>query len=171
MKKNIVLVGFMGTGKTAVAKALASDLGMKYVSVDDIIEKREKRSINDIFGVDGEAYFRKVEKDVVLEISVSSGQVIDPGGGVVLDEENINNLKRNGVVICLWSAPSEIYARTKKHGHRPLLNVKDPMARIKELLEYRRPFYMKADIHVETEGMNVRQVAEKIRRMLDGHEK
>jgi shikimate kinase len=166
--KNIVLVGFMGTGKTAVAKKLAAELGMKYVSIDAIVETRERRAIKDIFDKDGEAYFRRIEKEVVLEISGRPGQVIDPGGGVVLDEENIKNLKKNGVVVCLWAEPEIIRQRTARSARRPLLNVKDPMGRIKELLEYRRPFYMKADIHIETDGVSVSRVVEKIKKAVDG---
>ena len=90
--KNIVLLGFMGTGKTAVAKRLADELKMKYISTDDIIEAREKRSINDIFAEDGESYFRKVEREAVKDVSSEDGAVIAAGGGVVLDAENLKNL-------------------------------------------------------------------------------
>jgi shikimate kinase len=170
MRKNIVLVGFMGTGKTAVARKLSAELGMKYISVDDIVETRERRTIKDIFDRDGEAYFRKIEKEVVLEISGRPAQVIDPGGGVVLDEENMKNLKKNGVVVCLWAEPETIRQRTGRDARRPLLNVKDPMGKIKELLEYRRPFYVKADIHIETDGVSISRVVEKIKKAIDGEE-
>ena len=168
MDRNIVLVGFMGTGKTAVAKALAPELGMRYVSVDDLIEEREKMTIKDIFDKEGEPYFRKVEKEVVLEVSGMSERVVDPGGGVVLDEENMRNLKNSGIVICLWAEPETIHERTRCHVHRPLLNVKDPLGRIKEMMEKRRPFYSRADLHVRTDGLDVKQVVEKIKRMVDG---
>ncbi|MGB3057214.1 MAG: shikimate kinase, partial [Candidatus Omnitrophota bacterium] len=96
--KNIVLVGFMGTGKTTIAKVLARSLGKKYVNTDDLIESREKKSINDVFKDDGEAYFRKVEKEVIKEASRQADQVIDAGGGVVLDPENMENLRMTGIV-------------------------------------------------------------------------
>ncbi|MEA3490096.1 MAG: shikimate kinase [Candidatus Omnitrophota bacterium] len=169
--KNVVLVGFMGTGKTVIARVLARELDMTYVSIDDLIEGREKRPINDIFRDDGEPYFRKVEKEVVREVSEKEGQVVDAGGGVVLDGENMENLKRNGTVVCLWAAPEKISERTKKHGHRPLLNVDDPEGCIRELLDHRRPFYEKADHHIDTTELQLTDVVERIKGILNGAEK
>jgi len=160
--KNIVLVGFMGTGKTAVAKKLARKLGAKFVSTDDIIEAREKRPITDIFAKDGEPYFRKVEKDVVREVSTMKNVVIAAGGGVVLDSENMRNLKATGVVVCLDATPEEILKRTEMVSHRPLLNVPSPIEKIKELLEKRKPFYAKADHAVDTTGKKIDEVLKEI---------
>ena len=168
--KNIVLLGFMGTGKTTVAKALSKELDRTYVNVDDLIEAREKKSINDIFKDDGEAYFRKVEKDIIKEVSRLSGQVIDAGGGVVMDEENMNTLRETGLLICLWSDPAAVLERTKKYSHRPLLNVDDPEKKISELLEYRRPFYEKADFHVDSTSGDVSAVVEKVRKIVEENE-
>lgn len=168
--KNIVLLGFMGTGKTTVAKALSKELDRTYVNVDDLIEAREKKSINDIFKDDGEAYFRKVEKDIIKEVSRLSGQVIDAGGGVVMDEENMNTLRETGLLICLWSDPATVLERTKKYSHRPLLNVDDPEKKISELLEYRRPFYEKADFHVDSTSGDVSAVVEKVRKIVEENE-
>lgn len=171
MDKNIVLVGFMGTGKTVVARKLASDLGMRYVSIDDLIEEREKRSIKDIFVKNGEPYFREIEKIVVRNVSEGSCQVIDPGGGVVLNDENIVNLKKKSLLVCLWADPATIHERTRGSLHRPLLNVEDPMSRIKMLMEERGPFYRKADLHVETDGLEIDQIAEIIKRMINEEKK
>jgi len=159
---NIVLVGFMGTGKTFVGKKLASRRAMKYVSMDDEIEKKEARSISEIFSKDGEPYFRKVEKEVAKELSGRDNLVIDAGGGVVLDEENISNLKANGKVICLNAEPAVIFKRTKKHKHRPLLNVSDPERKIKELLEHRARHYKMADIQIDTSHGDVDRVVNEI---------
>jgi len=164
--KNIVLVGFMGTGKTVVAKELARELDMIYVSTDAFIEQREERSINDIFRDSGESYFRKAEKEAVREVSAGESQVIDAGGGVVLDAGNIENLKAGGTVICLWADPHTVHMRTKKHAHRPLLNVDDPEKKIEELLEARRPFYEKVDAHVDTTALDVKGVVERIKRIV-----
>ena len=164
--KNIVIVGFMGTGKTAVAKALALDLGLKYVSIDAVIEEKEKRPITDIFRDSGEPYFRKVEKETVKDLSALGGQVIDTGGGVVLDQENMTRLKSGGIVICLWASVETIHERTSHARHRPLLNVEDPTGRISELLDSRRPFYEKADHHVDTDGENLPAVLEKIKKII-----
>ena len=118
--KNIVLVGFMGSGKTTIATKLASRLKARYVSTDDLIVEREKRTINEIFTKSGEDYFRDVEGRVIKEISGQEGLVIDAGGGAVLREENMTNLKSNGVVICLTADDETIMARTKKYKHRVL---------------------------------------------------
>ncbi len=170
--KNIVLVGFMGTGKTVVARKLADDMGKKYVSTDQLIEMREKKAIRDIFREEGEPYFRKVEKEIVKEVSEKKDQVVDAGGGIVLDTENVENLKRSGIMICLWADPPAIYERTKKQpAKRPLLNVDDPRKRIRELVEHRRSFYEKADHHVDTTDLDVAGVVEQIKRIINEKEK
>lgn len=160
--KNIVLVGFMGTGKTTVAAALANKLGLHYVSTDDLIEKKEKRTINEIFKTDGEGYFRDVESEIVRGLSGQGDQVIDTGGGVVLREENMTNLKSSGTVICLTADEETVMERTKKYKHRPLLNVEDPKRKIKDLLAKRAPFYAKADHCIDTGKLTIRQVVGKI---------
>ena len=147
--KNITLIGFMGTGKTEVAKLVANELGMEYVSTDDLIEKKENCTIKDIFSKKGENHFRAVEKEIVKEVSLKEGIVIDAGGGVCINPENIESLKKNGTIVCLWAQPEIILERTKKHGHRPLLNVEDPLGKIKALLKQRTPFYERADHHID----------------------
>ena len=170
--RNIVLVGFMGTGKTVVAKELAKRFGTKYVSTDALIEEREKTAISEIFSKKGEGYFRKAEKDVVSAVSKMENVVIDAGGGVIIDPENVKNLKEKGVIICLWSKPEVILERTKKYAHRPLLNVKDPLAKIKELLNSRKHFYERADFHIHTSKMSVEKVTAEVERAVtDAQEK
>lgn len=169
--KNIILVGFMGTGKTTVAKALARDLKMTYVSIDELIKKREKKAINNIFRDEGESYFRKIEKEVVKEVMQKTGQVVDAGGGACLDHENMENMKKSGLVVCLWTDPTVIYERTKKCGHRPLLNVDDPGKRIQELLDHRRSFYEQADFHVDTTEFDINVITEGIKRIANEEKK
>ena len=152
----------MGTGKTAVGKRLARALNMKYVSTDDIIEAREERPINDIFAKNGEPYFRKVEKDVVKEISGMQNVVVAAGGGAVLDDDNMNNLRKSSMLICLKATPEDIVERTKNVSRRPLLNVPSPIDTIRKLLEKRAPFYAKADHIVDTSGKNLDQIVEEI---------
>ena len=135
---------------------------MRYVSTDDLIEKREKRTINEIFTKSGEDYFRGVESDVVRELAGQDGLVVDTGGGVVVREENLANLKSAGIVICLTADEDAIMERTKKYKHRPLLNVEDPKLKIRTLLAKRAPFYAKADYCIDTGKLTVRQVVEKI---------
>ena len=160
--KNIVLVGFMGTGKTTIATEVANRLKMKYVSTDSRIEKREKRTINEIFTDSGEEYFRDIESDVVREVSASGDLVIDAGGGAVLRDENMANFKSGGVVICLTADVETILSRTKKYKHRPLLNVEDPKRKIRDLLAKRESFYAKADHSINTGKLTARQVVDEI---------
>jgi len=158
----------MGTGKTTIAAQVANRLKMKYVSTDSLIEKREKRTINEIFTDSGEEYFRNIESDVIREISGAQGMVIDTGGGAVLKEENIANFKSSGVVICLTAKPEIILERTKKYKHRPLLNVLDPKRKIMDLLAKRESFYAKADHSIDTGKLTARQVVEEIIRIANG---
>lgn len=160
--KNIVLIGFMGTGKSAVGEELAKLLKMRFVSTDNIIEQREKRPIVEIFEKSGEPYFRKVEKAVVKEVSGLDNVVIAAGGGAVLDDENMANLKRYDVMICLTTNPKVIYERTKDYKHRPLLNVDNPVEKIKQLLESRALFYAKADHQIDTSDKSVAETAKKV---------
>lgn len=160
--KNIVLVGFMGTGKSVAGKRLAKALKMRFVSTDDMIEERERRTIAEIFEKSGEPYFRNIEKEAVKEASGMENAVIAAGGGVVLDEENISNLKKNGVMVCLKASPEAIYERTKYYKHRPLLNVERPVEKIRQLLDVRAPFYEKADYKIDTSGKAVEEVVKEI---------
>lgn len=164
---NIVLVGFMGTGKTAAGKLLTEKTGMKYISTDELIEHKERRSINDIFKKSGEPYFRRVEKEVVKKVAELDKFIIDAGGGVVLDKENIQNLKRNGKIICLAAAPEVILERTKRYYHRPLLNTKNPKEKIEELLKFRAPFYAQADVTIDTTNLTLDEVVQEIENKLE----
>lgn len=161
--KNIAIVGFMGTGKTTIARILAEKLGFEYVDIDDLIEKQEKMKIVDIFKEKGKAYFRKIEKAIISHISASAQKVIACGGGVVLDQENMRNLKDNGVVVCLTARPEVILMRTKNYRYRPLLNVSDPKAEIEELLKIRQPYYAKAEYTLDTSELQPEEVVKKIR--------
>jgi len=159
---NIVLVGFMGTGKNAVGRLLAEQLKMDFVDTDSVIEQREGRAISEIFEVDGEPHFRKIEKEVCREVSRKDNTVVSAGGGAVLDEENINNFKKGSIVICLQATADAILERTKHHKHRPLLNVPDPKTRIQELLDQRASHYAKADHFIDTGTLVPEEVAAKI---------
>lgn len=164
--KNIILVGFMGTGKTAVGKELAKKLKMKFIDIDDIIEKREGMGISDIFEQKGEPYFRDVEKKVAREVSKQSNLVIAAGGGVVINEENVKNLKSNGIMICLNASPDKILERTKRHTHRPLLNVPEPSKRVWELLAKRAQYYARADYQIDTTNLTIDEVVQKILKII-----
>lgn len=160
--QSIYLVGFMGTGKTAAGKELAKGLKFEFVDLDDLIARKEKRTINDIFIQSKEPYFRKVEKETLKEISSQENLVVSCGGGIVIDPENVALMKQTGRLIALTARPEVIFERTKKGAHRPLLNVTDPLNRITELLSARKPYYEKADLSIDTSDLSVRQVAESI---------
>jgi shikimate kinase len=160
--KNIILVGFMGSGKTTIAIELSHRLKMRYVSTDDMVEKKEKATINELFTRKGEEYFRSVETDCLKEALMMDNVVIDAGGGAVLKDENWANMKERGVTICLNADEETIMARTKKYKHRPLLNVDDPKQKIRSLLAKRAHLYAKADHCVDTGDLTVKQVVEKI---------
>ena len=153
--KNIVLIGFMGSGKTVIAKELAQRLNIPYVSSDALIEQKEGGSITDIFKDKGEAYFRNVEHEVVKSISSRRGIVIDCGGGVVLNSENLKLLKTHGIVFYLQASVDVIYQRIKNEGHRPLLKVPDPLRVIRELYTQRLPLYSQADVCIDANDASI----------------
>ncbi|MBU2540598.1 MAG: shikimate kinase [Candidatus Omnitrophica bacterium] len=165
--KNIYLVGFMGTGKSAVGRKLANKIESKFVDLDHFIEKEQGRTIKDIFSRNGEFYFRTLEKEAVKEVCGLESVVIACGGGVVLDDENMQNLKGSGIVICLNSRPEVILKRCKGHAHRPLLNVDNPLLRIKELLSFRAPFYAKAQFSIDTSDLTVEESVEEIYKQIN----
>jgi len=167
LKMNIVLTGFMGTGKSIVGEKLAQRLGMGYIDTDQIIEEREGCEISKIFKEKGEDYFRKIETEVVKEVSSFNNCVIATGGGVVLKEENIKALRRKGIIISLSANPRVILERTSKSKKRPLLlNCPDPYERIERMLNFRKPYYEKMDLKIDTSFLNPTEVVEKILKFL-----
>jgi shikimate kinase len=167
MSKNIVLIGFMGAGKTRVAKCLARKLCRDWVSTDAVIVKQEGRPIADIFAEQGEPYFRRLEQRVVAEAAGKSGIIIDCGGGVPVNPQNMSWLKARGCVFYLAASPEVIYQRVRRQKHRPLLaGEDDPLPRIRALLAQRQPFYASADYVVDTDGRTVEDTCEDVHRIL-----
>ncbi|MFQ5975314.1 MAG: shikimate kinase [Candidatus Hydrothermarchaeales archaeon] len=160
--KNIVLTGFMGAGKSVVGRRLAERLGIEVIDTDNVIEKDSGMIISDIFQGYGEPYFRNLEKEAVKKVSMLNDHVIITGGGVVLKKENIENLRKNGVVIYLYATSKVLYVRVKDQTHRPLLQVEDPMKTIEKLLAYREPFYANHDIKIDTTDIKVDEVVAEI---------
>jgi len=152
----------MGTGKTEVGKELSRLLDMKLIDVDTEIEKSLKLTINDIFKKFGEPRFREIETEMIKNLSEKKNIIISTGGGAVLKQENTDVLRKNGVIVCLTASPETILRRTSRNSDRPLLQVEDPLKKIKELLNFRTPFYEKADIMIDTEGKTPLQIAEEI---------
>lgn len=161
-KTNIILVGFMGTGKTTVGKILAEKLGLEFLDMDDIIVEREGKSIPRIFEEDGEPHFRMIEKKLVEELSGRSGLVVGAGGGIVLNPDNVANFDRTGLVVCLSATPEAIMERVRTDSNRPLLEGDDKMQKILSILESRKELYAGVPNQVDTTGLTAEQVADRI---------
>jgi 3-dehydroquinate synthase len=141
--RNIVLTGFMGTGKTTVGRIVADQLGYEFVDTDRVIEERHGK-IADVFRILGEDGFRRIERELAAELADRQRLVISTGGRMMLDPQNVANLSRNGRVFCLVATPDEIFDRVTNDSsrvERPLLSVPDPRQRIVELLAERGPDY------------------------------
>lgn len=141
---NIILCGFMGSGKSTVGKALAQRLGMCFFDSDEQIESAEHMKISDIFGAFGERYFRAAEAAVIKRLSSLDGAVIATGGGAVLSSANVAVLRAHGTVIFLSVSPSTVIERLEGDSTRPLLQQSDRKAAIEKMISERLPFYKAA---------------------------
>lgn len=157
---HIVLVGFMGSGKSTVAGEMAEMLAKKSIDLDQLIEEKQSSSISDIFKHEGESAFREMEKDLVKDVTaMNETYVISTGGGVVLDEENVLNLKQTGVIVWLKTSAEEIYHRISENKERPLLRDDMSVEKIRSLLEQRMPLYEKAaDLVIDTDQKTVKEI-------------
>lgn len=160
---NIILVGFMGTGKSAVGERLAAALGWPFLDTDVVIEERAGCRIAEIFARAGEPGFREQESAVVAEAAARDRVVISTGGGVLGRDENLVRLKANGRLVCLTARPEVILERTHPWGDRPLLaTASDPRQAVERLLRDRAPRYALADVTVDTSDLTVDDVARQI---------
>ncbi|MGO0060784.1 shikimate kinase [Brevibacillus fluminis] len=159
--QTIILIGFMGTGKTTVGRALAEKLGMTQVDMDASIEQREGCTIADLFREKGEAYFRDVESEVLAELLQQDKLVITTGGGVVLRPANRELMAQSGLVIALDATEEEIVKRVKHDPDRPLL-AGDPAERVRTLKKERAGLYQFAPIQIDTTGKSVEAILAEI---------
>jgi shikimate kinase/3-dehydroquinate synthase len=164
---NIAITGFMGTGKSAVGREVARRLGWQFVDMDDVIVERAGKSIPRIFAEDGERAFRALESQVCADLSAQEELVIATGGGALVNAGNRRVMMHDSTVVCLTAAPDEILRRVGDDDNRPLLNVPDPRARIAELLDARCAAYQAIPWQVETTGLSVAQVAERVIALAD----
>lgn len=151
----------MGTGKTVTGRVLAARTGMELVDMDSIIEKRQGKTIPEIFAQDGEPAFRAMERNLVKELSKRNSLIISTGGGIVLNPDNIADFEKSGLVVCLTASPETVFQRVEKDTNRPLLSG-DKKAQISTLLEKRKPLYAAIAHGVNTDGLTDEQTADRI---------
>ena len=160
---NIVLIGFMGAGKSTISEFLKTAFAMDVIEMDQIIAEREGMSISDIFEVYGEQYFRDLETNLLIEMQSRTNVVISCGGGTPMRECNVAEMKKNGRVVLLTAKPETILDRVKDSHDRPLIESNKTVSFIAELMEKRREKYeAAADIVIETDGKDELQICEEL---------
>ena len=163
-KTSIALIGYMGTGKTAVGQALANKLGMKFIEMDRLIEEQAGKKIAEIFRTQDETAFRELEIEATKKIAGEKNSVIACGGGIVLNKINIDRLREEAVMVYLTASPRTILKRVSgEKDQRPLLTVDDQLKTISDMLKFRKPYYERsADITINTSELSINAVAEEI---------
>ena len=162
-KKNIFLIGFMGAGKSTIARAIKQKLGYPVVEMDERIVKEQGMPISKIFETYGELYFRELETKLIQSLNQQEPTIVSCGGGVAMRQENVDCMRDGGSVVFLTATPQTIYERVKNSTDRQLLNGHMNVAYISELMEVRRPKYeAAADILVATDGKTKEEIAEEI---------
>jgi len=165
MKRNLVLIGFMGTGKTTIGEALAAKLGLARVDSDQWIEQQQGRKIREIFEAHGEPYFRQLETQALKQILQQENQVVMTGGGAPIKAENKEIMLNGGHVVCLNANVSTIIERLKQDTSRPLLqgNLEE---RVITLMEQRKDVYSFAPIQIDTTNKNIEAIVTEIEMLL-----
>lgn len=172
MKDNIILIGFMGSGKTSVGIRLSYQLKRTMIDTDKWIEQKQKRTVSEIFAQSGEEAFRMMETDCLKElIRTADKQIISVGGGLPMKEENHALLRELGTVFYLSVTPETVYERLKTDTTRPLLQVEDPEERIRTLLKQRAPVYEAcADVVLDVSDRSFDEILEQIGKELKKNE-
>lgn len=163
-QQNLVLIGFMGSGKTSVGLKLSYRLRMPVEDTDKLIERRERCSVSDIFQNKGEAYFRQLETELLMELTkVKSVKIYSVGGGTPVRPENRELLRKLGMVVYLRLRPETVYERLKGDTSRPLLQCENPLEKIRELMQDRKTAYEEsADMILDVDGMTLEQIQDSI---------
>ncbi|MBQ8490426.1 MAG: shikimate kinase [Pseudobutyrivibrio sp.] len=160
---NIVLIGFMGTGKSTISAHLCRCFDMETVDMDQVIAEKEGMSISKIFETYGEEYFRNAETNLLKELQSRKNVVISCGGGTPLREENVKEMKKNGKVVLLTAKPETIFERVKDNHDRPLLENNKSVGYIEELMLKRMDKYLAAaDIVIETDNKDKQKICEEL---------
>lgn len=172
VKNNIVLIGFMGCGKTTIGTKLAYKLKYSFIDSDKEIESHSGTNINQIFDMYGEAYFRKLENEVIKNIYKLHKYVIATGGGIIKNKSNIDLLKQNGIILYLKASASCIYNNIKDDESRPLLKTDNKILAIENLLSQRTELYTNySDLIIDVDNRTVDEVIDEIIKMRDYFEK
>ena len=161
---NLYLVGFMGTGKTTVARAVGQKLGFQVIDSDHEIERLKGKTIPEIFAQDGEPVFRALEREFVEHGHPSERTIVACGGGLVVQPDMLDLLKTKGVIVCLHASVETILARTARHRNRPLLAVDDPEERIRTLYAAREPIYKRSGTVILTDSRPLHDIVAHVTR-------
>jgi shikimate kinase len=164
MTRNIILTGFMGTGKSTIGRLVAAQLQRDFVDMDTLIEQRQGRPISQIFADEGEPYFRQLEADLCRELAARQGLVIATGGGALVLEQNLAVMERRGLVICLDCEPEALWQRIGHSEDRPMLAERDQdrFARLAALLEQRAPAYGRIEHHLDVTRLSPAEAARQV---------
>jgi len=162
---NLYLIGFMGVGKSVVGRAVARKMRMQFMDTDWMIEKESGQSIPEIFASQGEAAFRRLERELIESGHPRSGLVVSCGGGLPIQPGMADLLRKKGIVVCLFASTTTILSRTLGNARRPLLNVENPEERVSELLRQREPIYMQAGIGISADGRTISEVVQNVIRV------
>ena len=161
--RNLFLIGYMGTGKSSVAKFLSEKYGWDVLEMDEMIVRQEGMSITDIFETHGEKHFRDIESNLIKEICLQENKVVSCGGGVVLRSQNVDVMKKNGIIVLLSASPETILERVRDDTNRPLLQGNKTVESLREMMEKRREKYENAaDIMVQTDGKEIAEICHEL---------
>ncbi len=179
--ERVYLSGFMTSGKSTIGPILANVLGWKFIDLDRIIEEKEDKTVVEIFESEGEEYFRNMEHDFLIRFSNEKKLILSLGGGTIAFDRNLKILKSSGKIVYLKSSPEMIYQRIKNKIDRPIFRdlvlaenskPQDFIDRIEKYLKMREPYYLKADIHIDTDqssiGVTVDKLAKLLSRVING---
>lgn len=163
MEKNIFLIGFMGTGKSTIAKIIEEESGRTLVEMDERLVEEAGMSINDIFEKYGEPHFRDMETELIRTIGTEGNSVVSCGGGVPMREVNVEAMRKSGTIVYLETTPETIFERVRYSTNRPLLNGNMNVEYITKLMNDRRPKYeAAADLTISTEGKTKQEICKEI---------
>lgn len=173
MTRNIILTGFMGTGKSTIGRLVAAQLQRGFVDMDTLIEQRQGRPISQIFADEGEPYFRQLEADLCRELAARRGLVIATSGGALAPEQNLAVMERSGPVICLDCESEALWQRIGHSEDRPMLVERDEdrFARLVALLEQRAPAYGRIEHHLDVTRLSPEEAARQVCELVEEAEK